>query len=150
MPIYLTPEGKEKLETELKKLIGQRVEISNRIERARDMGDLKENAEYHDAKDEQGMAEARIREIQGMLNQAEVVAKKESNDIATLGSKITVFVNGNTKNYEIVGANEANPLQGRISSESPLARAFIGRKKGEVVEVEVPAGKMVYEIKEII
>ena len=149
MPIYLTPEGKGKLEEELKKLVGERSEISKRIERAREMGDLKENAEYHDAKDEQGMAESRIREIQGILNQAEVVEKKGDTGFVTLGSKISVLVNGKTKEYEIVGANEANPFQGKISNESPLGRAFMGKKQGDTVEVEVPAGRMSYEIKEI-
>ncbi|MFH1193449.1 MAG: transcription elongation factor GreA [bacterium] len=148
MPIYLTPEGKEKLEKELKILIAQRIEISNRIERAREMGDLKENAEYHDAKDEQGMSEGRIREIQDVLNQSEVVAKNTGSSI-TLGSKIIAVLNGNVKNYEIVGANEANPLEGRISNESPLGKAFMGREEGNTVEVNVPAGKMVYEIKEV-
>lgn len=148
MPIYLTPEGKEKLEKELKVLIAGRLEISNRIERAREMGDLKENAEYHDAKDEQGMAEARIREIQDVLNQAEVVEKNAAG-VVTLGSKITALANGKIKNYEIVGANEANPMEGRISNESPLGKAFMGREQGDMVEVNVPAGKMAYEIKEV-
>jgi transcription elongation factor GreA len=148
MPIYLTPEGKEKLEKELKILIAQRAGISNRIERAREMGDLKENAEYHDAKDEQGMSEARIREIQDVLNQAEVVKKNAGGSI-TLGSKITAVLNGKIKNYEIVGANEANPIEGRISNESPLGKAFMSQKQGDMVEVNVPAGKMVYEIKEV-
>lgn len=148
MPIYLTPEGKNKLEAELKILIAKRPEISGRIERARDMGDLKENAEYHDAKDEQGMAEGRIREIQDVLNQAQIVEKTTSGAI-TMGSKITAQINGVIKNYEIVGANEANPLQGKISNESPLGKAFFGRKVGEIIEVQVPVGKMIYEIKEI-
>lgn len=148
MAIYLTPEGKNKLEIELKNLIARRPEISGRIERARDMGDLKENAEYHDAKDEQGMAEGKIREIQDILNQAQVV-KKTAGGAITVGSKITAIVNGITKNYEIVGANEANPLQGKISNESPLGKAFFGRKVGEIIEVQVPAGKMLYEIKKI-
>jgi len=101
MPIYLTPEGKEKLEKELKILIAQRAGISSRIARARDMGDLKENAEYHDAKDEQGMAEARIREIQGTLNQAEIVKKNAGGSI-TLGTKITAVINGKIANKLLI------------------------------------------------
>lgn len=145
---YLTPEGKEKLERELRELIAKRPEISARIGRAKEMGDLKENADYHDAKDEQGMMESRIREIQDIFTQAEVVKKGGSGSI-TLGSKITVMANGKEKEYEIVGGNEANPLQGKISNESPLGRALLGHKQGESVEVSLPAGKMIYEIKEV-
>lgn len=146
MPIYLTPEGKEKLDRELRELIARRPEISARIGRAKEMGDLKENAEYHDAKDEQGMMEARIREIQDILTQAEVVKKGESGTV-TLGSKITVAVNGKEKEYNIVGANEANPGIGKISNESPLGKTLLGRRQGELVEVLLPSGKVIYEIK---
>jgi len=146
---YLTPEGKEKLERELADLVAKRPDISARIQRAKEMGDLKENADYHDAKDEQGMMEGRIREIQAILNEARVVEKNPSGGTVSFGSKITVIVNGKEKDYEIVGANEASPLAGKISSESPLAKALLNRKKGDVVEVEAPAGKIIYEIKEV-
>lgn len=145
---YLTPEGKEKLERELRELIAKRPEIADRIRRAREMGDLKENAEYHDAKDEQGMMEARIREVQNILAQAEVVKKGEGGSI-TLGSKIIVAAKGFEKKYEIVGGNEADPMMGKISNESPLGRALLGHKQGESVEASLPAGKIIYEIKEV-
>ncbi len=146
---YLTSEGKQKLEKELAELIAKRPEISARIQRAKDMGDLKENADYHDAKDEQGMMESRIREIQAILNEAQVVEKNSSGDKIVFGSKITVVVNGKEKEYEIAGESEANPLAGKISSESPLARALLGRKKGDTAEVNAPAGKIIYQIKDI-
>lgn len=149
MPIYLTPKGKEKLKKELKELISQRPQIIKRIEKAREFGDLKENAEYHDAKDQQGMVESRIREIEAILVQAEVVSKKESAEKIEIGSKIKVELNGNIKEYEIVGASEASPLEGKISNDSPLAKAFLGHRKGEEVEVNVPAGKLNYKILEI-
>lgn len=149
MPIYLTPQGKQNLEKELKELIAKRPDMAKRIERAKEMGDLSENAEYHDAKDKQGMTEAKIREIQAILNQAQIIKKNKNSSIVLFGSKIKVAINGNEKEYEIVGANEASPLEGKISNESPLGRAFLGRKVGDSVEVEVPAGKITYTIKEI-
>lgn len=148
--IYLTPDGKEKLERELSLLITRRPEVSLRIERAKELGDLKENAEYHDAKDEQGMMEARIREIQATLSQAQIVEKQSLGGTAGMGSKILVAVNGKVKEYEIVGASEANPAAGKISNDSPLARALLGRKEGDSVEVGAPAGKLIYEIKKIV
>ncbi|PIR66933.1 MAG: transcription elongation factor GreA [Parcubacteria group bacterium CG10_big_fil_rev_8_21_14_0_10_36_14] len=146
--IYLTPEGKQKLEEEVKELISRRPLISKRIQVAKDMGDLKENAEYHDAKDEQGMVEARIREIEATLNQAEVISKRSGDDI-TLGTKVKIIANGKEKEMEIVGANEANPLEGRISNESPIGKALMGHKAGDKVEIKIPAGTVIYEIKEI-
>ncbi|MFC1612461.1 transcription elongation factor GreA [Patescibacteria group bacterium] len=147
--IYLTPEGKEKLEQELQDLKDRRPVITKKIAQAREQGDLSENAEYHDAKDEQGMVESRIREIEATLVKAEVVEKKVDSNIVGLGSKVTVLVNNEERKYEIVGVNEANPLERKISNESPLGRAFMGHKQGDVVEAEVPAGKMVFKIQNI-
>ena len=147
--IYLTPEGKQKLEEELSGLTARRPEVAERIEKAKEQGDLKENAEYHDAKDAQGMMEARIRDIQNTLNQAQIIEKSKNSDIVSLGSKIIVEVGGEERAYEIVGANEADPTQRKISNDSPLGREFFGRKKGDIIEIEVPAGKMIYKIKEI-
>ncbi len=146
---YLTSEGKKKLEKELAGLIIKRPEISTRIQRAKDMGDLKENADYHDAKDEQGMMEGRIREIQAILNESQVMEKNSSGGVIVFGSRITVVINGKEKEYEIVGESEANPLVGKISSESPLAKALLGRRKGEMAEIQAPAGKIICQIKEI-
>lgn len=146
MALYLTPDGKKKLEKELKELIARRPMIAQRIERAKELGDLSENAEYHDAKDEQGMMESRIREVQSTLIQAQVMEKNSASGKISLGSKIIVSANGVKKQYEIVGINEAAPLAGKISSESPLGKAFWGRKEGEQVEITVPAGKITYKI----
>lgn len=145
MTLYLTPEGKEKLEMELKELISRRPGLARRIEAAKELGDLSENAEYHDAKDEQGLVESRIRELENMLRHSAVVTKKEGGTIG-MGSKITVKISGNEKKYEIVGTNEAKPLEGKISNESPLGKAFLGHKTGDMVEVQTPAGKNIYEI----
>jgi transcription elongation factor GreA len=149
MTFFLTPEGKQKLETELKELIAKRSGLSKRIELAKELGDLSENAEYHDAKDEQGMNEAHIRELENMLRHASIVEKKIGNDMVGLGSKIRVAINNLEKNYEIVGVNEAKPLEGKISGESPLGKAFLGHKIGDSVTVKTPLGLSVYEIREI-
>src|SRR3989338_6869818 len=146
MTIYLTPEWKIKLEKELKELTAKRPLMAQRIERAKELGDLSENAEYHDAKDEQGMLESRIREIESTLIQAQVVEKNTASGKISLGSKITISANGAEKKYEIVGINEAAPLSGRISSESPIGKAFLGHKEGDEVPINVPAGRMIYKI----
>ena len=146
MTIYLTPGGKKQLEKELKELMDKRPLMAQRIERAKEMGDLKENAEYHDAKDEQGMMESRIREIQSTLTQSQVVEKNTASGKISLGSKIKIFVNGMEKSYEIVGINEAAPLTGKISSESPLGKSFLGHKEGDDITAVVPAGKIIYKI----
>ena len=134
------------MEKELKELMDKRPLMAQRIERAKEMGDLKENAEYHDAKDEQGMMESRIREIQSTLTQSQVVEKNTASGKISLGSKIKIFVNGMEKSYEIVGINEAAPLTGKISSESPLGKSFLGHKEGDDITAVVPAGKIIYKI----
>jgi transcription elongation factor GreA len=149
MTLYLTPEGKEKLDAELKELISRRPGLARRIEAAKELGDLSENAEYHDAKDEQGLVESRIRELENMLRHSAVVAKKEGGTIG-MGSQIIAMLNGKEKKYEIVGTNEAKPLEGKISNESPLGKAFLGHKIGDTVEVQTPTGKNAYEIKEVV
>lgn len=146
--VYLTPEGEKKLEKELQALVSKRPEISLRIERAKELGDLKENAEYHDAKDEQGMIESRIREIESVLAQAQVV-KKENTGTITLGSEVIVSANGKDREFQLVGASEAEPATGKISHESPLGKVLFGRKQGESVEVSLPAGKIIYQIKDV-
>ena len=149
MTIYLTLEGREKLEKELKELVARRPSMAQRIEHAKELGDLSENAEYHDAKDEQGMLESRIREIQSILTQAHVVKKGGDLGKVSFGSKITASTNGAEKIYEIVGMNEASPSTGKISSESPLGQAFLGHGEGDEVAVSVPAGRITYKILKI-
>jgi len=145
---YLTAEGLEKIKKELEHLkTVKRKEISHRIEEAIKLGDLSENAEYHEAKDDQGLNEARIRELEEILNNAVVITneKGRKNNIE-VGDTILVKYNGQEKKFTIVGPSEANPAEGLISNESPIGQAFIGKKVGEVAEVEAPAGTIKYKI----
>jgi len=145
---YITKEGLEKLQKELEaRQTSRRKEIKNRIEEAIKLGDLSENAEYHEAKDDQGLNEARIRELEDLIKNAEIIdnsnVQKTNIDV---GSKIKVEFNNQQIEYTIVGASEADPAQGLISNESPLGQAFIGKKANEIVEVEAPAGIIKYKI----
>ncbi|MBI5731802.1 MAG: transcription elongation factor GreA [Candidatus Magasanikbacteria bacterium] len=147
---YLTAEGLEKLKKELMELKKKLHEISDRIEKAKELGDLSENAEYHEAKEDYAFAKGRVEEIEGIINKARIIAKEEQTEVVSVGSIIKVRSDKNKESeYTIVGSNEANPLQGRISNESPLAAAFLGRKKGERAEVKTPAGTKGYLIVEI-
>lgn len=150
MSPVLTKEGLEKIKKELDYLKNvKRKEISEKIEKAKELGDLSENAEYHEAKDEQGMTEARIVELESLLKTAVVSENNGKKDEVNIGSEVTVSSKLGEQTYKIVGYNEADPSKGLISNESPLGQAFIGRKKGDKVSVEVPAGEIEYEIIEI-
>ena len=148
MPHYLTQEGLEKLKKELEELkTVRRREVIDRIQAARELGDLSENAEYSDAKDEQSFIEGRIEELEALIKKAEIIDSNNHNGAVSLGSTVKVVCNGDSeKEYKIVGSNEADPLKGLISNESPLGGAFLGKKVGETIEVEVPRGKMVCKI----
>jgi len=144
--IYVTKEGLAKLKKELDELRNvRRKEIALRIEIAKDMGDLSENAEYHEAKDEQGFIEGRIAELEMILPNV-VIIEPTDNGCVNVGSTVRVSVKGKEKEYTIVGANEADPVSGRISNESPLGISFIGKCPGDTVEVVVPSGIMVFHI----
>ena len=151
----LTYEGLKKLEDELQDLkVVKRREIAQKIKEAREQGDLSENAEYDAAKDEQRDIEARIEEVEAILKNVEVVdTEEESNDLGKVSFGLTVRVKdnefGDEMNFKIVGATEANSLKGKISNESPLGKALIGAKKGDVVTVEAPAGEIEYTILDI-
>lgn len=150
MAPVLTPEGLEKIKKELDYLKNvKRQEISEKIEKAKELGDLSENAEYQEAKEEQGMMEARISELELLLKTAVVSDGNGKKDEVSIGSEIVVESKGIEQNFKIVGFNEADPSKGLISNESPLGSAFIGKKKGDKVEVEVPAGIIEYKILEI-
>ncbi|MBU0660701.1 transcription elongation factor GreA [Patescibacteria group bacterium] len=148
---YLTPEKLEELKKEqedIKKV--QMPAIAVRIDEARQMGDLSENAEYHAARDEMSWAKSRIMEIAYIIDNSEVIdSSKVDKETVEIGNKIIVEVQGKEKEFTIVGAQEADPLNGLISNESPLGSAFLGKKKGAVVEVEVPAGLLEYTIIDI-
>lgn len=137
---YLTPEGKQKLEQELIELTTNgREELAMRLKNAISMGDLSENADYHKAKEDQGFLEGRIQEIESILNNAEVIEAQSSYSEVSLGAKITIKEDGvPAETYHLVGIKEANPREGRISHESPIGKALLGHKVGEVVKVSLP------------
>ena len=131
--ISLTADGKKELEDELKKLISERPEISERIAVARSFGDLSENEEYSSARNEQKIAEGRILEIQEILKNAKVI-RGGKKDKVVLGAKVTLSMGGRKVEYTLVGPTEANPLEGKISNESPIGKALFGRKAGELFD----------------
>ena len=140
----LTPEGREKLEEELHYLeTEKRAEIGERIKVAREFGDISENSEYDDAKNEQGMMEARIAEITHILSEATVVnAPKRSNKV-NLGSTVTLTMGDKERVFTIVGGAESDVAAGKISNESPVGSALIGHKKGDHVEATGPTGRII-------
>ena len=143
----ITKEGYEKIEKEIEYLSTvKRKEIADRIQRAKEMGDLSENAEYHEAKDEQAYNEGRIIELKATLKNLTVVENGGGGDEVGMGSTITVKTGDKEKTYTIVSFNEADPLEGKISNESPIGKAFLGKKKGDKVIVETPKGEKEYEI----
>ena len=150
MPTYISAEGLEKLKEEFqKRKTTNRKEIAERISVAKELGDLSENFEYQEAKEEHGMNEVRIVQLEGMIKDAVIVQETSGTDEIDLGTTFVVEVNGEQKTFQMVGSSEADPMTGKISNESPLGQAFIGHKKGETVEVEVPSGKMTYKVVEI-
>ena len=148
--MYLTPEGAAKLEAELKELTGpRREELSQRLRSAIQMGDLSENADYHKAKEDQGFLEGRIQEIEAVLRTAVIVEKTHS-DVVTVGSTVTVQEdNFSPETYYLVGAKEADPRNSKISNESPIGKALMDHKVGDVVEAETPGGKLKFTILKI-
>jgi transcription elongation factor GreA len=148
--MYLTPEGAEKLRAELKELTGpRREELSQRLRSAIQMGDLSENADYHKAKEDQGFLEGRIQEIEAVLRTA-VIVEKTNSDVVTVGSTVTVQEESfDPETYYMVGAKEADPRKGKISNESPIGRALMDHKVGDVVEAETPGGKLKFKILKI-
>lgn len=152
--VILTQEGLEKLEQELEELKSvKRKEIAEKIKVALSFGDLSENSEYDEAKNEQAIMEARSADIEVTLKNVKVIDESElSNENIHIGSKVEVRVNnprtGKTDvyNYKIVGSNEADPLSGNISDESAVGKALLGHGIGDKIEVEVPAGMMEYEV----
>jgi len=147
----LTQQGYDKLKTELELLKNETLPaLAKRIAEAKELGDLSENAEYQEAKDEQGFVARRIIELETIFRSAEVKDTANINFTEVeIGNKVEVENDGKKVTYEIVGANEANPAQGQISNESPLGQSFLGRKKGDEIEVNVPRGKIKYKIIDI-
>jgi transcription elongation factor GreA len=144
---YLSQEKKEELEQELKNLKEEKItDLAKRIDEARQMGDLSENAEYHSAREEMAWAQSRVKQIGVILDNAQIITGDDHTGIVNLGSVITVKGPNGEKEYTIVGGQEADPMSGKISNESPLGAAFLGKKKGDKVEVELPAGAQQYKI----
>jgi transcription elongation factor GreA len=147
-PTYLTAAGKRKLEEELEYLVTvRRAEVSKQIQEAKDGGDITENAGYDEAKYQQGLVEGRIRTLEGLLSRVEIIETSESNDKVCLGSKVTILEQGGAPEvFHLVGATESDPLNGRISDESPLGRSLMGHGPGDHVVVKTPDGPLEYEI----
>jgi transcription elongation factor GreA len=145
-PVYLTAEGLEKLKAELNHLIGtERPRVAQRIHDAKLDGDLSENAEYEDAKQEQSVLEGRIATLEAQVKNAEVI-EHVNGDRVGIGSKVTVKGADGQQTFTIVGSAEAAPRDGRISNESPVGAALMGRRKGEKVAVTTPAGPVNYTL----
>jgi transcription elongation factor GreA len=143
--IVLTPEGQAKLEEELKHLeTVRRREVGERIKEAKEFGDLSENSEYDDAKNEQAWVESRIIEITQILARATIIDAPKKSDKVTLGCKVELESNTGAKRvYQVVGSAEADPAADKISNESPVGAAILGHKKGDVVSVTTPSGKVI-------
>ena len=148
----MSSERYEELQKELQYLQTVREkEVSEQIKEARSFGDLSENSEYDEAKTEQGKLYSRIAEVKNLLENAEIIEKSKETGKINISSTVTV-INLETKEeetYKIVGTQEANPMEGKISDESPIGSALIGRKKGETIEVDIPAGTLKFKIKSI-
>ena len=143
--IALTAEGQQKLEDELHFLeTVKRREVGERIKEAKEFGDISENSEYDDAKNEQAWVESRILEVNQILAHATIISAPKKNDKVSLGSKVELQDDGDdTTLYRIVGSAEADPANNKISNESPVGQAIIGRKKGDIVAVALPSGKTI-------
>jgi transcription elongation factor GreA len=147
---YISRDGLDKLRAELEEMVGtRRPEIAQRIHDAKEHGDLSENAEYEDAKNEQAFVEGRIQTLESMIKNATLIDENTSTDHVQIGSTVHVKGEDGAETFMIVGSAEAKPGEGRISNESPVGRALLGRKKGEKVVVKVPAGDFAYTIVEI-
>lgn len=147
MKQYLTKERLEELKSELQKLKKEgRAEVAERLKKAKEYGDLSENSEYADAKEEQGRIESNIFKLENMIRDAILIKKSGTKGIVDIGSTIEVLKKGEKFKYTIVGSNEAKPEANLISNESPLGEAFLEKKIGDVVSIKTPSGKIEYKI----
>lgn len=141
----ITDSGKKELETELKELKSRRGAIADKIAEARDYGDLSENAEYDSAREEQGLVESRIAEIEDVLLNAEIITASRSSSVK-LGSKVELKTGAKTVSYHVVGPVEADPMAGKISNESPIGLALMGKKIGDIATITTPKGQIEYKV----
>ncbi len=147
-PVFLTKDGYKKLEEELEQLrTKRRAEVAERLHDAMEGGELIENAEYESAKNEQAFVEGRILTLETMLSNAIIIEEGGPQDIVRVGSKVAIQEGNNQpEQYVIVGAAEANPKEGRISNQSPLGQALLGRKTGDEIRVSAPAGVLTFRV----
>jgi len=148
---YISPEGLEKLKKELDYLKNtKRKEIVESLQRAIDFGDLSENSEYLEAKETQAFVEGRILELEAFIKEALILPKNRQGNSAQIGSTVLVSLDSTQKSdkekFKIVGAEEANPLEGKISADSPFGKAILSKQKGSIVQVDTPRGKVYYRI----
>lgn len=144
---YFTPEGFKKLQEELEQLKNvRRKELAEQLERALSFGDISENAEFQEAKEEQAFVEGRILDLQDILRTAKVFSQKASNGVVQIGSTVFVSSGKVKEKFRLVGDQEANPMEGKISVDSPLGQSIMSQPKGAVVTVYAPAGKKIYRI----
>lgn len=150
-PVYLTPEGLEELGHELNGLrTNRRKDIADKIHQAKELGTTVNNAEYDDAKRDQSFVEGRIRELESLLKVAKVIPHDDTHAYVKVGSKVTVQnQDGQEEVFTIVGSAEAHPLAGKISNESPVGKALMGKKVGDNVKIMVPAGVISYKVAKI-
>lgn len=145
--IVLTKEGHENLQQELKELKEvKRPDIIERIRRAKEFGDLSENAEYQTAKEDQSFIEGRIQELETMLKHVKVATKAHDTNVVSVGTKVDIELSGKKQTFEIVGPTESDPAAGKISSESPIGNAVLGRKSGDTLTVHAPGGILTVKI----
>ncbi len=148
-PTYLSQEGLDKLRSELTEMTNvRRTEVAARIHDAKEHGDLSENAEYEDAKNEQAFVEGRIQTLEALIKNA-TLFEHHGSDHVQIGSTVVVDGEEGVETFSIVGSTEAKPTDGRISNESPVGRALLGRRKGDKIVVHVPAGDFTYTVTEI-
>ena len=148
--VHLTQEGYNELRLELEEhKENKRPKAVERVARARDFGDLTENSEYHQARDELAFIDGRIEELEELISKVVIIDGKKKSQIIDIGCKVTIHGNGKMHTYTIVGEWEADPKEQKISHQSPLGKALVGKKVGETVEIDAPAGKIIYEIKKI-
>ena len=141
-PTYLSKDGLEKLRAELDEMVSvKRPEVANRIHDAKEHGDLSENAEYEDAKNEQAFVEGRIQTLQALIKNATIIDENHSTDHVQIGSTVTVESGDGEESFTIVGSTEADPSANRLSNESPVGKALLGHKRGDTVDVSLPSGK---------
>lgn len=145
---FLTPEGKDKIQKELDYLHNvRRPEIAESLKSAVDEGDLSENSGYEESKREQAFVEGRIRDLEAILSSAQILKGNSRRDVVCLGCRVTISENGREpETYQIVGRTEADPTQGRISNESPLGQALLGRRSGEEITVHSPDGALCFQV----